>query len=134
MHLTDAQLAQYDRDGFLEFEGLFTADEVRVLHAELARVGAVDSDAIIRERNGSLRTVYRVHEPDGPTFSPTYRRLAQTPRFLGPVQQILKDDAYIYHAKCNIKTAIDGTVWLWHQDTGTGNMTACRPPTWRRFW
>jgi len=119
MRLTDDQLAQYDRDGFLRFDALFSGAEIALLKAELARVGEADSDALIRERTGALRTVYRTHETDGPTASPVFRRLAQTPRLLGPAQQALRDsELYIYHSKCNIKTAIDGTVWLWHQDYG----------------
>lgn len=119
MQLTDAQLAQFDRDGYVRFENLFTADEVELLRAEIARTGTVDSDAIVRERTGSIRTIYRSHEPDGATFSPAFHRLVRTPRFLGPAQQVLNDDElYVYHCKSNIKTAIDGTVWLWHQDYG----------------
>jgi ectoine hydroxylase len=119
MRLSDEQLARFDTDGFLRFENMFDPTEVSALKSELARVGAVDSDALIRERTGALRTVYRVHETDGPTASPVFRRLAQTPRFMGPVTQVLRDDdVYIFHSKCNIKTAIDGTVWLWHQDYG----------------
>jgi ectoine hydroxylase len=119
MTLSDAQVAQFDRDGFLLFPNLFDKDEIRLLKSELARVAAVDSDAIVRERTGALRTVYRTHEPDGPTYSPAFSRLARTPRLLGPARQVLnEDELYIYHAKCNIKTAIDGTVWLWHQDYG----------------
>lgn len=119
MTLTDAQIAAFDRDGFLRFDGLFRPEEVELLKAEIARTGAVDSDAIIRERTGSIRTVYRSHEPDGATFSPAFHRLVRTPRFLRPAQQVLRDDElYVYHCKSNIKTAIDGTVWLWHQDYG----------------
>lgn len=119
MLLTGAQLEQFDRDGFLRFDRLLGPSEVALLKRELDRISAVDSDAIIRERNGALRTVYRAHEPDGPTFSPVYRRLMRSPRMLEPVRQVLRDDdVYIYHAKANIKAAIDGTVWLWHQDYG----------------
>ncbi len=119
MRLTDAQIAQYDRDGFLQFEGLFDPDEIALLKSELARVGTAESDAIIRERTGSTRTIYRSHEPDGPTASPVFERLVRTPRFLEPAQQVLRDDElYVFHCKANIKTAIDGTVWLWHQDYG----------------
>jgi ectoine hydroxylase len=119
MTLSDEQLAQFDRDGFLVFPELFDKDEIRLLKSELARVAAVESDAIVRERTGALRTVYRTHEPDGPTYSSAFNRLARTPRLLGPARQVLRDDElYVYHAKCNIKTAIDGTVWLWHQDYG----------------
>jgi len=119
MTLTEDQLAQYDRDGFLRFEGLFDPAEIALLKSELARVGAAQSDAIIRERTGSTRTIYRSHEPDGPTASPVFARLVRTPRFLQPAQQVLHDDElYVFHCKANIKTAIDGTVWLWHQDYG----------------
>lgn len=119
MELTQAQLDQFDCDGFLRFERLFTADEVGLLKAEIARTSSANSDAIIRERTGSIRTVYRSHEPDGPTFSPAFHRLVSTPRFLRPAQQVLRDDElYVFHCKSNIKTAIDGTVWMWHQDYG----------------
>jgi len=117
--LSDAQLTEFDRQGFLQFDDLFDLNEIAVLKNELARVGSGTSEAIIRERTGSPRTVYRSHEPDGPTASPAFARLVRTPRFLRPAQQVLRDDAlYVYHCKANIKTAIDGTVWLWHQDYG----------------
>jgi len=119
MVLNQSQLAQFERDGFLRFEKLFGGDEIALMKSELARVGEADSDAIIKERTGSVRTIYRSHEPDGPTASPLYWRLARTPRLLGPAQQVLRDEElYVYHCKNNIKTAIDGTVWLWHQDYG----------------
>ncbi len=119
MQLTEAQIAEFDRDGFIRFDRLFTDDEIALLKSEIARVENVQSDAIIRERTGSVRTVYRMHEPDGPTYSPVFWRLARTPRFLRPAQQVLRDDKlYIHHCKSNIKTAIDGTVWVWHQDYG----------------
>lgn len=119
MKLAQAQLDRFDRDGFLRFDNLFDADEVDLLKREIARTSGADSEAIVRERTGSIRTVYRSHEPDGPTYSPAFERLVRTPRFLQPARQVLKDDElYVYHCKSNIKTAIDGTVWLWHQDYG----------------
>lgn len=119
MVLNESQLAQFDRDGFLRFDKLFTDDEITLLKSELDRVGRADSEAIIRERTGSVRTIYRCHEPDGPTASAAFWRLARAPRLLQPAQQVTRDDQlYVYHCKNNIKTAIDGTVWLWHQDYG----------------
>ena len=35
---------------------------------------------------------------------------------LGPVQQILRDDVYIYQFKVNLKAAFVGDLWPWHQD------------------
>lgn len=119
MELSQAQLADFDRDGFLRFDNLFAADEIALLKAELARTASADSNAIVRERTGAIRTIYRSHEPDGPTSSPAFHQLVRSGRFLRPAQQVLADDElYVYHCKSNIKPAIDGTVWLWHQDYG----------------
>ncbi|MGB8265461.1 MAG: phytanoyl-CoA dioxygenase family protein [Candidatus Velthaea sp.] len=119
MLLTDAQIAQFDRDGFLRFDNLFAPAEIAALKAEIVRTGTVQSDAIVRERNGSLRTIFRTHDRQSPTYSPVFERLTRTPRLLVPARQVLRDEElYIYHSKNNIKKAIDGTVWLWHQDYG----------------
>ena len=113
MRLTPEQLDQFDRDGFLRFENLFSHEEVETLRAELERISRVDDPSIIRERTGALRTVYRSHELDGATRSDAFRALACSPRFLEPAQQVLRDEElYVFHSKCNIKTAIDGTLEL----------------------
>ncbi|SPD68626.1 protein of unknown function (plasmid) [Cupriavidus taiwanensis] len=42
----------------------------------------------------------------------------------------LGDEAlYVYHTKCNLKTAIDGSVWQWHQDYGTWNLDGVPKPS-----
>lgn len=120
MKLTPEQVARYDRDGFLIFEGLFTPEEVAAMKRELERIRTIDTDHLVRERNGGIaKTIYRVHETDGPTASPLFRAGALSPRLLEPARQLLRDEAlYIHHTKCNLKTAIDGSVWQWHQDYG----------------
>ena len=36
-----------------------------------------------------------------------------------PAQQVLRsDELYVHHSKCNVKEAIDGTAYKWHQDYG----------------
>lgn len=121
MQITQSQLAQYDRDGFLIFPNLFSAAEVAAMKAELKRVQQIDTDHLVRERSGGIaKTIFRMHEDNGPTASPVYRRASRSPRLLEPAQGILRDEQlYIYHTKCNLKTAIDGSVWQWHQDYGS---------------
>ncbi|NMH95738.1 phytanoyl-CoA dioxygenase family protein [Pseudonocardia acidicola] len=121
MRLSAAQLEQYERDGFVVLPGLFSAGEVDLLKSELARIGSIETDHIIRERSGGVaKAIYRAHEADGPTASPVFRAAVRAPRMLGPARDILGDEQlYIYHCKCNLKTAIDGSIWQWHQDFGT---------------
>lgn len=121
MKLSKTQLETYDRDGYLVMPGLFSADEVGAMKAELRRIQDIDTDHLVRERSGGVaKTIYRVHEDNGPTASPVFHAASRCPRMLAPAQGVLGDESlYVYHTKCNLKTAIDGSVWQWHQDYGT---------------
>jgi ectoine hydroxylase len=121
MKLSQAQLEQYRRDGFLVFPQLFDEAEVAMLKREAARVAQVESEMVVRE--GEVRapkSMFRLHEAEGPTASPAYHALARLPRTLGVAQQLLGDTRlYLHHSKVNVKTAIEGSVWPWHQDYGS---------------
>lgn len=121
MHLSKEQLDTYERDGFLVVPELFSAREIGAMKADLERIQKIDTDHLVREKNsGIAKTIYRVHEADGPTTSPVFHAAARSPRMLEPAQELLGDEAlYVYHSKCNLKTAIDGSVWAWHQDYGS---------------
>ena len=76
---------------------------------------------MVREHTGGVRTIFRVHEEDGPTRSQPFHALVRTPRPLRPVQQALKDDAvYVYHTKINTERRRSrAAVRQWHQDYGS---------------
>src|SRR2546422_4804579 len=120
MQLSEEQLSRFRGDGFLVFAGLFSKAEIAVLRAETARLASVEADSVIRERTGGVRSIFRVHEDDGATRSAAFRALVRTPRVLAPMRQALgTDEVYVYHTKINTKPAIEGTVWMWHQDYGS---------------
>lgn len=121
MRLTRAQLAQYERDGFLIFPALFGREEIEILRRESARVAMVETDAVVREGEARApKSLFRLHESDGPTASPAFRAACRLPRTLGVAQQVLgESDLYLHHSKVNVKTAIEGSVWPWHQDYGS---------------
>ena len=131
--MTDAQLEQYRRDGYVIFPSLFSAAEIAVLRAETARLSAIEADTVIRERTGAVRSIFRVHEADGATRSAAFRALVRTPRVLEPTMQALGGDAYVYHTKINTKPAIEGTVWMWHQDYGSWQRDGCLRPDMGTF-
>jgi ectoine hydroxylase len=134
MRLTQAQIDAYNRDGFVVLNELFSPAEVAAMKAELARVQKLDTDHLVREKTGGVaKTIYRVHDDPSPTASPVFYAAARAPKLLGPAKDVLQDEAlYIHHTKCNLKTAIDGSVWMWHQDYGTwkrDGMLEARPTT-----
>ncbi len=130
MQLTDDQFEMYRRDGFLVFPELFSAAEVDILRAETERLRHVEADGIFREgTDGTAKTMFRMHEPDSPTWSAAYRALSRTPRSLGVASQLLGDESlYLHHCKVNMKAAIEGTVWHWHQDFGSWHLDGIAEP------
>lgn len=130
MQLTREQIDAYKRDGFLVFPELFTPAEVAVLREETERLRHIEADGIFREgEDGKAKTMFRMHEPDGPTYSSAYRGLSRTPRALGIAQQLLGDERlYMHHCKVNMKPSIEGTVWHWHQDFGSWHLDGIAKP------
>lgn len=121
MKLTPTQIAQYDRDSYLLFDGFFNDVEVEAMRREVARVSKIESEMVVREGTAHVpKAMFRLHETDGPTASPAFQAAVRLPRTLGIAQQLLRDDKlYLHHTKVNIKAAIEGSVWPWHQDYGS---------------
>ena len=118
MQLTQQQLDDYERDGILVFPELFSAAEMAILRREVERLKDVEDECIFRE--GELNTpkiVFKMDDPKSLTYSAAFRALSRTSRSLRTAQQVLGDDEiYMHHFKLNMKAAIEGTVWHWHQD------------------
>lgn len=121
MELTPDQITQFEEDGYLIFPELFSTEEIDLLRAEAGRVSKLEDECIFREGEAGLaKSMFRLHESDGATASPAYRAASRTPRILRIAQQALGDDAlYLHHSKVNMKAAIEGTAWPWHQDFGS---------------
>ena len=121
MKLGRTQIEQYHRDGFLQFPDLLSAEEVAILRREIARVSKIECEMVVREGESRVpKAMFRMHESDGPTASPAFHAAVRLQRTLGVAQQLLDDDKlYLHHTKVNIKAAIEGSVWPWHQDYGS---------------
>jgi ectoine hydroxylase len=115
MKLTAAQHEQFDRDGYLFFPSLFSAEETRVLTAEVPRLYARREAYNVREKDSdAVRTNFAAH-----LYSEPFARLARHPRMVEPVQELFGEALYMHQFKINGKMAFEGDVWQWHQDYGT---------------
>ena len=115
MKLSQAQLASFDRDGYLFFPKLFSAEEMKVLNDEVPALYAQRRPENVREKTGDVvRTNFAAH-----LYSAPFARLARHPRMVEPVKQLFGEDVYMHQFKINGKQAFDGDVWQWHQDYGT---------------
>ena len=130
MKLSASQIARFHKDGYLLFPELFSAAEVDVLKKEADRVARIEDECVAREgATGQVKAMFRLHEPDGSTASAAYRAAVHAPRILEPVKQLLDDpDVYIHHTKVNMKAAIEGSAWPWHQDFGSWHLDGIAKP------
>ncbi|HEX6364419.1 MAG TPA: phytanoyl-CoA dioxygenase family protein [Albitalea sp.] len=116
MRLTPDQLAQFERDGYLFFPGLFSPEETRTLTDAVPALYARREIWNVREKGSdAVRTSFAAH-----LVSEPFARLARHPRMVEPVRQLLDGEAlYMHQFKVNGKMAFEGDVWQWHQDYGT---------------
>jgi hypothetical protein len=112
MYITDKQVQDYRRDGYLLLPALFSPDEVQAMKDELAGIFEEDSPARVMEKEtGVVRSVYGSHRNNE-----VFARMVRDPRLLEPSRALLEDDVYVHQFKINAKLAFRGEVWEWHQD------------------
>ena len=115
MNLSPQQLTQFDREGYLFFPGLFTAEETQGLNAAVPGLYSSREAWNVRERGSeAVRTNFAAH-----LYSAPFARLARHPRMVNPVEDLLGEKLYMHQFKINGKMAFEGDVWQWHQDYGT---------------
>ena len=115
MKLTPEQRTQFDRDGYLFFPGLFTPEETKNLTDAVPELYQRREDFNVREKGkDAVRTNFAAH-----LYSKPFAKLAQHPRMIEPVEELLGEKLYMHQFKINGKMAFEGDVWQWHQDYGT---------------
>ena len=114
MQLSEAELKQFDEEGYLFFPERFTSEEARILKSAADDVYQLEREEVWRESSGVARTAFAAHQ-----YNDTMSRLGAHPRLLEPVMQLVDGPVYMHQYKVNMKAAFDGDVWQWHQDFGT---------------
>ncbi len=115
MKLSPEQLAQFDRDGYLFFPGLFTPEETQKLNDAVPELYNRREDYNVREKGrDAVRTNFAAH-----MYSEPFAKLGRHPRMIEPVEALLGEKLYMHQFKINGKMAFEGDVWQWHQDYGT---------------
>ncbi len=117
--LPPAQLAAYDRDGFVTVEQLLTPVDARVFADELDRFAAdpalrADERTVIEKSSREVRSVFQVHR-----ISEAIARLVADPRVAGTARQILGSDVYVHQSRINYKPGFGGGGFYWHSDFET---------------
>ena len=113
------QLDFYERNGYLSFDQLFSADEIAPYIDELHRLRASDlvkrePVAIIEPESKALRSVFEIHKRNQ-----LFAALCKHPRLVAIARQLLGSEVYIHQSRINYKSGFKGREFYWHSDFET---------------
>jgi hypothetical protein len=92
MKLTPQQHAQFDRDAYLFFPGLFTLEETQTLNDAVPELYERREDYNVREKGkDAVRTNFAVH-----MYSEPFAKLGRHPRMIEPVEELLGENLYMH--------------------------------------
>src|ERR1700681_262882 len=114
MKLTQQQIDDFNREGWLFLPELFRQEEVTLLAREAERIYDTSRPEVWREKSGAPRTAFAAH-----LYNEAFGLLGAHPRMIDPVEQLFGESVYMHQYKINAKASFTGDVWQWHQDYGT---------------
>ncbi|WP_114417057.1 ectoine hydroxylase [Marinospirillum perlucidum] len=117
--LSEEELQDYERNGFLSFEGYFSSEAVAPFFDELDDIERDSAmcarDQVIMDPNQKkVRSVFDMHK-----LSSAFDRMTRHPHLLAMVQQLLGSDVYIHQSRINDKSGFCGKGFEWHSDFET---------------
>lgn len=117
--LTQAQLMEYEKKGFLFLDDIFSSEELFSMINEMEEMrcdGGIKSrpETITEKNNGEVRSVFAVHQ-----LNQVFAKVAEDPRLVALAEYILGDRVYLHQSRLNYKPGFKGKEFYWHSDFET---------------
>ncbi len=114
--LGTGDLQTFDNKGYLSIDQLLTPEELQECRDELERLAndpaIKDDEATITEaQSNEVRSIFNVHRTNA-----IFRKLANDPRIVKRLEQILGSKVYIHQSRINYKPGFVGKDFWWHSD------------------
>jgi hypothetical protein len=115
MFVTDQDVAQYHRDGYLLVEGLFNPREVAAMLAAVEEgdrvAGATWASSDSSGRQSRLALWFELGDD-------IWAAASTCPRVVNNIRILMGEEIAFFHGKVMLKEAHTGGAWEWHQDYG----------------
>jgi ectoine hydroxylase len=118
MYLSDTEVEQFRRDGYLFFPNLFSQEELSVLRsAESEIINSASRNIKLEESNDAIRMIKGMH-----MYNDILYKLSRHPRLVEPAEQLLESKIYIHQTRLVLKEGLKTSPskgYPWHQDYST---------------
>src|SRR5438552_19067618 len=110
--MTLEQSITFDRDGVLEIDGLFSAEEVAVLMAAVAQATRIEAHTFeLKDTEGRASRLSLWSDIGDDLFG----AVSASPRIVNAARALLREDVYHCHSKMMRKQPRTGGAWEWHR-------------------
>ena len=123
--LTIDQIEDFNRDGFVLVEGMFSIDEVAILRRAANLAARVREHTVVAhdaDGNESPLAIWRDVGED------VFGMVSASPRIVNSMRAMLREEVYHWHSKVMLKYPEGGGAWEWHQDYGYWYRDGCPYP------
>ncbi len=115
MKISEQDISNFNKNGFLFFPELFSKNEVSKLKSAVNRVIKIPGENITPEFNSDkVRMIHGAHD-----YDTTFSILCKHPRIIEPAEQLLDDKIYIHQSRLNFNYGFGTGGFYWHQDYAT---------------
>lgn len=114
--ISQQQVSQFERDGYLILRGLFSKSEMDGLLSFAKRDQELIDESYVRSDAAGAKT--RLALRNDLDDASIYSAIVRSQRVAGTMTQLLRDEVYHYHHKMTLKEPKVGGAWEWHQDYG----------------
>jgi ectoine hydroxylase len=117
--LSNQQLDDYEKNGFLFLENFFTEAEVEKMRREIFGLRDAkhqhDVPEIVREpESEDIRSIFSVH-----MMNDFFNKVSKDQRILDIVSYLLGSSVYVHQSRVNYKPGFKGKEFYWHSDFET---------------
>jgi ectoine hydroxylase len=123
--LSDAQVRQFQDDGYLICRGYYDQEEMDLL----LRTARADHNMLahnipVKDASGRQSKLSLWNHPG----DDIYGMISRGRRMVDAMEQLLGEEVYHYHSKMMLKEPQVGGAWEWHQDYGYWYQNGCLLP------
>ncbi|MFE2246565.1 phytanoyl-CoA dioxygenase family protein [Streptomyces lavendulae] len=102
----------YEKDGSCRLPYQFDGESVELLRQRVADISRQRRPEVVHEKDSDVvRAIHGCHE-----FDDVCAALVRHPRLVELAETLIGAPVYVYQFKVNLKQALEGAAWPWHQD------------------